>query len=63
VLDFNNRGGTQALGISLPTQTLPSDKLNLRKEDKQALEGFMQALTNTTRLTDLPLFTFFPQLN
>ncbi|MDO1451161.1 cytochrome c peroxidase [Rhodocytophaga aerolata] len=54
VIDFYNRGGGQGMGIDLPTQTLPPDKLDLNTEEKEALVAFMQTLTDTTGLTDVP---------
>lgn len=54
VVDFYNKGGGQGLGIDLPTQTLPADPLNLTKEEKEALVAFMQALTDTSMVKNVP---------
>ena len=48
VVDFYDRGGGRGLGIALPNQTLPEDKLHLNKKEKQALVAFMGTLTDTT---------------
>ncbi|QHT71666.1 cytochrome-c peroxidase [Rhodocytophaga rosea] len=54
VVDFYNKGGGTGLGIDIPTQTLPDDKLQLSIQDKKSLIAFMQALTDTTALTGTP---------
>ncbi|WP_426058993.1 cytochrome-c peroxidase [Hymenobacter sp. B1770] len=48
VVDFYNEGGGAGLGLSVPTQTLPADKLHLTPTEKRNLVAFMQALTDTT---------------
>ncbi len=54
VIDFYNRGGGNGIGISLDNQTLPTDKLNLRADEKQALIAFLRTLTDTTGITSRP---------
>jgi len=51
VIDFYDRGGGTGLGIQLPNQTLPEDKLHLSVYEKQALIAFMKSLTDTTGFT------------
>jgi cytochrome c peroxidase len=55
VVEFYNRGGGKGIGINLPNQTLPEDKLNLTKEEKQQIISFLNALTDTTNVTSRPL--------
>ena len=50
VVDFYNKGGGAGLGIDLPNQTLPFDKLNLNDTEKKALVSFMKSLTDTSFL-------------
>lgn len=50
VIDFYNDGGGAGRGISVPNQTLPTDKLNLSVGEKKALIAFMQSLTDTAVL-------------
>ncbi|UOQ81664.1 cytochrome-c peroxidase [Hymenobacter sp. 5414T-23] len=50
VVDFYNQGGGAALGLRVPNQTLPSDKLHLTTQEKHDLITFLQALTDTTGL-------------
>lgn len=44
VIDFYNRGGGAGLGLSVPTQTLGEDRLDLTPAEKQALIAFIRAL-------------------
>ena len=44
VMDFYNRGGGIGLGIDVPNQTLPSEKLNLTKQEIAEIIAFMNAL-------------------
>jgi cytochrome c peroxidase len=46
VVDFYNDGGGAGLGLDVPNQTLPGDKLNLDDGEKKALVAFMKALTD-----------------
>lgn len=54
VIDFYDRGGGAGLGLSIPNQTLPSDKLFLTKAEKENLVLFLHTLTDTTNLTTVP---------
>ncbi len=49
VVEFYNKGGGVGLGMNLPNQTLPFDKLNLTNQEKKALVAFMQTLTDVTQ--------------
>ncbi|HEX8507574.1 MAG TPA: cytochrome c peroxidase [Hymenobacter sp.] len=48
VVDFYNEGGGAGLGLSVPTQTLPADKLHLSPTEKRHLLAFLRTLTDTT---------------
>lgn len=48
VVDFYNKGGGVGLGIDLPNQTLPFDKLNLTKQEEKDVVAFMKTLTDTS---------------
>jgi cytochrome c peroxidase len=50
VIDFYDQGGGAGLGLSVPNQTLPTDKLHLTAQEKHDLIAFLQALTDTTGL-------------
>ena len=67
VMDFYNHGGAQGLGLDLPQQTLPGDSLNLTPGEEEALIAFMEALTDTSGLTQkpskLPVFEQKPEWN
>ena len=66
VVDFYDRGGGAGLGIDLPNQTLPPEKLNLTAREKADVVAFMRALTDTAGLTArpavLPRFPHTPHL-
>ncbi|GAB2792575.1 cytochrome c peroxidase [Hymenobacter luteus] len=47
VLDFYNRGGGAGLGLAVPTQTLPEDKLDLTTAEQQAIIAFIKSLNDT----------------
>ena len=47
VIRFYDRGGGAGLGIEVPNQTLPPDKLLLTNEEQNALVSFLKALTDT----------------
>jgi len=49
VVDFYNKGGGKGLGIDLPHQTLPFDKLSLNKQEQKDLVAFMKTLTDIGR--------------
>jgi cytochrome c peroxidase len=46
VVDFYNEGGGAGLGLDVPNQTLPGDKLDLDDREKKALVAFMKTLTD-----------------
>ncbi|GAA4384497.1 cytochrome-c peroxidase [Hymenobacter koreensis] len=46
VLDFYNKGGGAGLGLNVPTQTLPEDKLNLTAAEQQAIIAFIKSLND-----------------
>ena len=50
VIDFYDKGGGQGLGLNIPNQTLPADKLQLTKIEKQQLKAFLLTLTDTTSI-------------
>lgn len=54
VVDFYHRGGGAGIGIDLPHQTLPFDRLDLTEQDAQDLVAFMQALTDTSLQVVVP---------
>ncbi len=54
VVDFYDRGGGVGLGMEVPNQTLPAERLNLSKAEKKALVAFMQTLTDTTPARNIP---------
>lgn len=47
VVEFYNRGGGAGLGLDVPNQTLPFDRLHLTGRDKQDLIAFMESLTDS----------------
>ncbi len=55
VMDFYNKGGGAGLGIELEHQTLPPDPLNLTETEISDMVAFMEALTDTTGLTSVPV--------
>ncbi|TGE06040.1 cytochrome-c peroxidase [Hymenobacter fodinae] len=50
VIDFYDQGGGAGLGLAVPNQTLPTDKLHLTAQEKRDLVAFLHALTDTTGL-------------
>ncbi len=48
VIEFYNHGGGAGLGLDVPNQTLPADKLNLSKQDKKDIISFIKSLTDTS---------------
>ncbi len=59
VVSFYNKGGGTGLGLDVPNQTLPFDKLNLSKKEERDIVKFMESLTdkNLPKAPDrLPLF-------
>lgn len=55
VLDFYNRGGGAGLGFALDNQTLAPDALNLTPSETKDIIAFMQSLTDTAGLTNVPV--------
>ena len=54
VMEFYNKGGGKGLGLDVPNQTLPSDPLNLNKQEIKDIIAFMKSLTDTSGLTKRP---------
>ena len=54
VVDFYNKGGGVGLGHNLPSQTLSSDSLSLTNLEIKDLIQFMNALTDTIGLNNVP---------
>lgn len=54
VVDFYQKGGGAGIGINVPNQTLPFDKLELTKQDVNDIIAFMKSLTDTTDLNSIP---------
>jgi cytochrome c peroxidase len=54
VMDFYNRGGGSGIGIDLSNQTIPFDNLNLSHEEQRHIISFLNTLTDTTGLTQVP---------
>ncbi|AWW30645.1 methylamine utilization protein [Echinicola strongylocentroti] len=46
VVDFYDRGGGVGIGIDLPNQTLPTDRLELTEAEKAALVAFIESLND-----------------
>lgn len=46
VVDFYDRGGGVGMGLDVPNQTLPADRLNLTAAEKKDLIAFMRSLTD-----------------
>lgn len=47
VVEFYNNGGGAGLGISLPNQTLPAQKLHLTENEQQDIIAFMKSLASS----------------
>lgn len=54
VMDFYNRGGGIGHGLQVPYQTLPSDKLGLKKREVEAIIAFMKALEDNPFRASVP---------
>jgi cytochrome c peroxidase len=50
VIDFYDRGGGQGLGIAVPNQTLPAERLQLTTKEKHQLKAFLLTLTDTAAI-------------
>ncbi len=48
VMDFYERGGGAGLGLDVPNQTLPPDRLHLTPTERRAVIAFMRSLTDTS---------------
>jgi cytochrome c peroxidase len=51
VVAFYDRGGGAGLGLAVPHQTLPADRLRLTSGESRALVAFLTALTDTAGTT------------
>ena len=51
VVDFYDRGGGNGIGMRLPNQTLPAERLRLTKQEKRDLVAFLEALTDSAYAT------------
>ena len=47
VMDFYNRGGGVGLGIKIPNQTLPFDKLDLSESERNEIIAFIESLDSS----------------
>lgn len=59
VLHFYNHGGGAGIGLDVPNQTLPPEKLQMTKQEMADIIAFLHALTDTSRTvtpTTLPRF-------
>ncbi|RYD82011.1 MAG: c-type cytochrome [Sphingobacteriales bacterium] len=67
VVNFYNEGGGAGLGLDVPNQTLPGNKLNLTEQEKNDIIAFLESLTDSSYdasvPTTLPSFTNNTQLN
>lgn len=54
VVDFYNRGGGAGMGLDIPNQTLPFDKLDLTEQEQKDLVAFMKALTDVSSFQGIP---------
>jgi cytochrome c peroxidase len=61
VIDFYNRGGGAGIGIDLPNQTLPPDKLLLSEQEQAQIIAFLESLTDNSAFLSAP--TTLPAFN
>ncbi|WKN41338.1 cytochrome c peroxidase [Tunicatimonas pelagia] len=54
VVDFYNQGGGEGMGLDVPYQTLPPDPLNLTDQEQADLVAFMESLTDTAQVNQVP---------
>ena len=54
VVEFYDHGGGAGLGLDVPYQTLPSERLDLTAREKTDLVAFLESLTDTAGLTARP---------
>jgi cytochrome c peroxidase len=50
VMDFYDRGGGPGIGVRLPNQTLPTERLRLTEGERRELIAFLRTLTDTSRV-------------
>lgn len=50
VIDFYDKGGGRGMGLEVPNQTLPFQKLGLSDKEKRDLKAFLNTLTDTLGL-------------
>ncbi|MGZ5243245.1 MAG: cytochrome-c peroxidase, partial [Bacteroidia bacterium] len=66
VIEFYNEGGGIGLGLDIPNQTLPGDKLNLTDQEKKDIIAFLELLTDNQNFSapkQLPEFPLDAKLN
>jgi cytochrome c peroxidase len=56
VVQFYNRGGGTGIGLDVPNQTLSGDALGLTRGEINDIVIFMETLTDTTGLTEIPKY-------
>lgn len=54
VIEFYDLGGGAGIGLDVPNQTLPSDKLNLSESEKSNIIAFLKTLTDTADISAKP---------
>ncbi len=54
VMEFYNRGGGAGMGLDVPNQTLPSDRLDLSEQEKADIISFLKSLTDTSGVGNPP---------
>lgn len=67
LVEFYNQGGGQSAKLHVPNQTLPAEKLQLTKREKEDIILFIKSLSDTSGLQtkpfDLPQFESKPEWN
>jgi cytochrome c peroxidase len=54
VVDFYDRGGGAGIGLRLPNQTLPPERLHLTRQEKRDLVAFLGSLTDSAYEASAP---------
>lgn len=54
VMEFYDHGGGAGLGLAVENQTLSDEKLDLTDYEKSSIIAFIESLTDTTGMTNLP---------
>jgi cytochrome c peroxidase len=54
VLEFYDLGGGVGIGLDIPNQTLPSDRLNLLESEEGEIIAFLKVLTDTAEISSKP---------